>query len=217
MCSYAKLLRHPNRFYTIEATERESAALASRFSVEVITGLKADLRVLRAANPRKINIKVGWADVRRCLGVGGVLICCLPQVIWPLTTHPVRDGNTVPTPYTPLTFGRLLRVFRILHRNFLPILSPSCFAVCGHHLSPRTAIVFSLLSSVPNFSMSHVTSVPPCIFHIIRLCGFYSLLLCHKGASVHLLPPLDYWYTSFFFLAVPGPLHEIVISASSGA
>ena len=35
------------------------------------------------------------------------------------------------------------------------ILSPSCFAVCGHHLSPRIAIVFSLLCSLPNSSMLH--------------------------------------------------------------
>ena len=42
-------------------------------------------------------------------------------------------------------------------------------------------------------------------------------LLCNKGTSVDLLPPsLDYyWYTSFFFLADPGPLHEIAISAFS--
>ena len=33
---------------------------------------------------------------------------------------------------------------------------------------------------------------------------------------MHLLPPpLDYWFTSFFFLAGPGPLHEIVVSAFS--
>ena len=30
-----------------------------------------------------------------------------------------------------------------------------CFAVCIHHLSPRIAIVFSLLSRVPNFSLSY--------------------------------------------------------------
>ena len=32
----------------------------------------------------------------------------------------------------------------MLHRNFLLILSPCCFAVCGHRLPPRIAIVFSL-------------------------------------------------------------------------
>ena len=39
--------------------------------------------------------------------------------------------------------------------DFLLIFLPSCLAVCGHHLSPTVAIVFSLLSSVPNLSMSH--------------------------------------------------------------
>ena len=94
-------------------------------------------------------------------------------------------------------------------------LPPCCFAVCGHNLSPTIAIVFSLLSSVPNFSMPHSfiflisnTSRSPGMFHILPLCEFYSLLLCHKGTSLLLFPPpLDYWYTSFFFLAGPGPLH----------
>ena len=57
-------------------------------------------------------------------------------------------------------------------------------------------------------------SVPPCIFHTLPLCEFYSLLLCHKGTSVLFPPPPpDYWPTSFFFLAGPGPLHEIAVSA----
>ena len=56
------------------------------------------------------------------------------------------------------------------------IVSPSCFAACGHHLSHRIAIVSSPPSSVPNSSMSHsyiflISSslvahpVPPCTFH----------------------------------------------------
>ena len=54
------------------------------------------------------------------------------------------------------------------------------------------------------------------MFHILALCEFYSILLCHKGTSVHLLsPPLNYWHTSFFFLAGPGPLHESAVSALS--
>ena len=70
-------------------------------------------------------------------------------VIWPLATHPFRDG----APFlflieTPPTFGRSLRFFHILHRNCLLILSSSCFAVCGHHLSPKIAIVLSLYSLV---------------------------------------------------------------------
>ena len=57
---------------------------------------------------------------------------------------------------TPPPFGHSLRFLHILHRNCLLILSPSRFAVCGHHLSPRIAIVFSLLTSLPNSSMSYL-------------------------------------------------------------
>ena len=57
---------------------------------------------------------------------------------------------------------------------------------------------------------------PPCIFHIFPVCEFCSLLLCHKGTSVRLLPPpLECRYTSFLFLAGPGPLHEIAVSGFS--
>ena len=91
-------------------------------------------------------------------GGGGVLICCLPYDSHLTIDHASFRGGA---PFLRLiktspTFGRSLRLFHILHRNFLLILSPSCFAVCCHHLSPRIATVFSLLqSSVPNFSMSH--------------------------------------------------------------
>ena len=101
------------------------------------------------------------------------------------------------------------------------ILSPSCFAACGHHLSPRTAIVFSRsINSVPK--LLHVTLVYfPHLFqhtpffllyishHSILVCEFYSLLLCHTGTSVHLsvlLLPATGIPTFFFVLAGPGPL-----------
>ena len=115
----------------------------------------------------------------------------LALVISPLTTHPFQDG----APFlllteTPPTFGRSLCLFHILHRNCLLILSPSCFAVCGHHLSPRIAIVFSVLSSLPSSSMFRTSSflspplthpVPPCVFHILLLCESSSPFLCHTG------------------------------------
>ena len=70
--------------------------------------------------------------------------------------------STVPTPNRDTSnFGRSLRFFHVSQRNCLLILSPSCFAVCGRHLSPRKAIVISLLSSLPNSSMSH-SSISPC-------------------------------------------------------
>ena len=66
-----------------------------------------------------------------------------------------RPSN-VPTPHkTPPTFGRSLRFPHMLHVNFLLISTPCCFAFCGHYLSPRITIVFSLLSSELNFSMPH--------------------------------------------------------------
>lgn len=51
------------RFFSVEATEKECVALAERFSCDSITGLKADLRVVRAAGSeaRKIKIKVPLA------------------------------------------------------------------------------------------------------------------------------------------------------------
>ena len=105
---------------------------------------------------------------------------------------------------------------------FLLIFRPCCFAVCGHHLSPRITIVFSLLSSVPNVSMSH-SSIFIISWHIPYLLvhftwsHYVSLLyyFCHRGTSVHLPPPLDYRYISLFFPPAPGPLHKIEVSAFS--
>lgn len=73
---FARLLR---RYYSVEATEQECAALAKRFSCERITGLKADLRVVRGAHSdaRRIKIKVGWEAPCIVGVVGGsmVLVC----------------------------------------------------------------------------------------------------------------------------------------------
>ena len=82
--------------------------------------------------------------------------------IRPLTTYPFRDG----APFLlllivekPPSLGRSVRFFHKIYikKTFLLILSRASLAVCGHHLSPinRIAIVFSLPSNVPNFSMAH--------------------------------------------------------------
>ena len=104
----------------------------------------------------------------------------------------------------------------ILHKKFLHILSLSCFAFFGPRLSPGTAIVFSVVSSVKNISTPHssisssppVHSVPLCTFHILPQCEFYHILLCHK-ANLCIFSLPHYWYTSFFFLAGPVPLQEM--------
>ena len=92
-------------------------------------------------------------------GGGGGTHLLLALVIRPLTTHPFRDG----APFllligTPPTFGRSLRFFYTLHVKILLILSLSCFAVCGHHLSHRITIVFSVLYRLPNSSMSNTSN-----------------------------------------------------------
>ena len=88
------------------------------------------------------------------------------------------------------------------------ILAPAFFAVCGHLVSPRIAIVFSIPSSLPDLvrvtfvffrhllfithrvppctSLLVTHRVPPCVLHIILLCELYSVLHSHKGISVHL-------------------------------
>ena len=55
------------------------------------------------------------------------------------------------------TLKRSLRFFHRLQKKRLLILFLSCLAVCGHHLSPRIAIIFSLPLDVPK--SLHVTSV----------------------------------------------------------
>ena len=132
---------------------------------------------------------------RETRGGSDVLVVVLALVFWPLTTHPFPDG----APFlllleTPQTFGHSVRFFHTLHITFSLISSASYLAVCGRHLSPRIAIVFSLLSNVPNFSTSHLSTLPtsssntfhPCTVHFLPLCGCYFRLCCHKSSSTRL-------------------------------
>ena len=112
----------------------------------------------------------------------------------------------------------------ILHRFVLHVLCPSCFAVCGHPITSSVATVFSLLSSVP-ISSCHIClfssfppltqSVPPCTFDVLSLCEFYSIALPQGHICTSSSSPPHEWYTSVFFPAGPGPLHEIAVSAFS--
>ena len=62
------------------------------------------------------------------------------------------------------TFGRSLRFSHVV---IYPV-SPSI--LCGHHLSPRIVIVVSLLSRVPNFSLSRSSiSSSPLLTHPVTL------------------------------------------------
>ncbi|CAM9643189.1 unnamed protein product [Ectocarpus sp. 4 AP-2014] len=52
----SELSRKP-KYFSVEATENECAALSQRFTCEAITGLKADFRVVRGSDARKIKIR----------------------------------------------------------------------------------------------------------------------------------------------------------------
>ena len=97
------------------------------------------------------------------------------------------------------------------------ISSPSRFVVCGHHLSPRIAIVFSPPCSHATFVyFPHLQQhpVPPCIFHILPLREFYSNCFATR-AHLCIFLPLSTTGKYLSFLAGPNPLHEIAVSALS--
>ena len=92
-------------------------------------------------------------------GGGGSVLIFLLELSHLTVDHASRSGRSG-TAFlllieTPPTFERSIRFFHILRITFffLLVLFPSSLAVCGHHLSRRIAIVFSLLSNVPNFSI----------------------------------------------------------------
>ena len=124
---------------------------------------------------------------------------------------PLSRRSTVPTPTieTSPAFGRSLRCFFISHRNvcsslLFPLLVP--FA-CGHHLSPRIGIVFSLaiwcttLLPATFVYFPHSPTLLPATFLLVHFTSSQCVsptppLLTHLGTSVHLLPPPPgYWYT----------------------
>ena len=94
-----------------------------------------------------------------CSRVGSAysFVACLNIVTFEHESLARRGTFPTPSRDTPKQLGRSRRCFHVLHRNFSVFLSPSCFAACGHHLSPKIAIVFSLLS-VSISSVSHSSS-----------------------------------------------------------
>ena len=120
--------------------------------------------------------------------------------------------------------------FHVLHinRDFLLTLSSSYVAVCSHHLSPRNAIVFSLLSSVLKFSMYTLvyflirsSNTPRSSLYSSRFTfsyGVSSTLICFATRAhlcIFLVLPTTGTVISSFWHIQPGPPHEIAASAIS--
>ena len=106
----------------------------------------------------------GWG---RRMGGAGRSHFLLAVVILSLTTHLFRGvASTLLLIKTLPTCGRSSHAFSMYYTETFCCLSypPCCFADCGHHVSPRIVIVFSRLSSVPNFSMPHLSIflIPSC-------------------------------------------------------
>lgn len=117
-------------------------------------------------------------------------------------------------------------MFRTLHRNNVHVLSPSCSAVCGHLFPGILNICFlatvgscvkrfrATLVYFPHFPLQHVPFLPVKFI----LCHYTVPLSItfHKSNSVQvLLPPLDYWYTSF--LGGRGHPRKIALVTISGS
>ena len=130
-----------------------------------------------------------------------------------MTTHPFRDG----APFLLLieicpTFRCSSRLFHILHKIVTLTLCPSCFAFCGHHVSPGIAIVFSL-HIIWCCKFLHITVVffPRLLQHIsfLRVHFIFSpnvsfILFCSATRTRHLcilfllfptpgIPPSFFW------------------------
>ena len=117
-------------------------------------------------------------------GGGGAysFVACLSHLTIDHASLSIR--STVPTPNRDTsnmwTFTTFLPYTRYYIETVCFILSPSCFAVCGH-LSPRIAIVYSLLSSLSNSSMSHTSNF------LISSTGFQSSLYISHPPTMYVL------------------------------
>ena len=96
-----------------------------------------------------------FAREHQSRGVGYSLVAWLTHLA--IDHASLLRRSTVPAPNRGTgNIWTLIRFFHTLHRILL-ILTLSCFAVCGHHLSPRITIVSSPLcmNRLPNVSTSH--------------------------------------------------------------
>ena len=135
---------------------------------------------------------------------GGGTHLLLALVLGPLTTHPFRDGAPfLPLTETPPIFERSWSFCEMYYLFFLLNLSPSCFAFCGHRLSPRIYSDCFLAIIIEDTKYLHI-----CLFASSPLLQHISFLLirftfAHNVGSplccfatrahlyVHLIPPPD--------------------------
>ena len=163
-----------------------------------------------------------WGGCKDGEGGGGGYHLLLALVIYLIINHAsLSRRSTVPTSNRRRTFGRSLRFFHTIHENCLAYPIPVLFRRLWPS-STRIAIVFSLLSSLPNSYTSHssiflISLNTSRSVHISHSPTMRVLLYCcatRGNTCVHpCSPPPDYWYLSFSFLVGPGPLHKIAVSA----
>ena len=121
----------------------------------------------------------------------------LASVMCPLTTTSFSSRSTAPTPNRHTSNrGVLISCFSIYFTKTKKKLmrSPSYFACCRHHPSPRIAIVFSLIfiNTAPKFSVSHssvfLTSSQhiPCILVHFTFSHYVSSTLFFYATGAHL-------------------------------
>ena len=142
-------------------------------------------------------------------GRGGVLgFVCLSHST--IEHASLSRRSTVATPNRDTSNSWALITILPYTRNLPLILPPSCFAACGHHLSRKIAIVFSLLSSVPNFPMSHHSMfLIPFLFvhftisHYVTSTLYWFATSAQRCIDSRLLPATDIPISSFWQVQVP--------------
>ena len=137
---------------------------------------------------------------------GYSFVACLSHLTIHHAPFPRRSTDPSPNRDTPKIWGLMTFFSHILDGKLLLILFLSYSAVCGHRTRIESFSRYYLVyqtspCQIRQFSSSPLTHpVLPSICGILPLCDFYSPLLCHKGTSVHLLPPpLNHWFTSSFW------------------
>lgn len=89
----------------------------------------------------------GWDAGGRARKGAGVVLIFVARLRCLTIDHTALSRRSLLQRGTPPTLGCLWRFPHASHKNILQILSPSCIALCGHHLSSRTPIVFTLVSN----------------------------------------------------------------------